>query len=50
MEVLLMIGWNKIPFIKDVTLHFMQLFPKEATGLECNIASLPGPATRRHKS
>lgn len=45
MEVLLTIGWNKIPFIKDVTLHFMELLPKEATGLECNIASLPGPAT-----
>lgn len=45
MEALLTIGWKKIPFIQDVTLHFVELLPKEAAGLECNIASLPGPAT-----
>jgi len=32
------------PFIEDVALHFVELLPKEATGLEHHAASLAGPA------
>lgn len=41
----LLIKRKKIPFIEDVTLHFMELISKEATGLERHAASLSGPTT-----